>query len=128
MNILDEDIDRYQRGLLEGRGIHVRQIGVEIGRSGMKDLNEVIPLLHGLRRSTPFTRDHSFYRLELRHPRYCLVHLDVRRKTVADFITRFLRHPAFRTQAQRLGKVVRVQASNIGYWQMNDKREHIIEW
>src|SRR5436190_8122049 len=30
---------------LEGRGIHVRQIGVEIGRSGMKDLNEVIPLL-----------------------------------------------------------------------------------
>jgi len=111
VNILDEDIDRYQRGLLEGRGIHVRQIGVEIGRSGMKDLNEVIPLLHGLRRSTPFTRDHSFYRLELRHPRYYLVHLDVRRKTVADFITRFLRHPALRTQAQRLGKIVRVQAS-----------------
>ena len=32
MNILDEDIDLYQRQSLEAKKIHVRQIGVEIGR------------------------------------------------------------------------------------------------
>jgi hypothetical protein len=35
MNILDEDIDFHQRTPLEAWSIHVRQIGVEMGRSGM---------------------------------------------------------------------------------------------
>jgi hypothetical protein len=55
MNILDEDIGLNQRRSLESRKIHFRQIGVEIGRSGMKDRNEVIPLLHQLKRPTFFT-------------------------------------------------------------------------
>jgi hypothetical protein len=61
MNVLDEDIDLYQRQRLEAKKIHVRQIGVEIGRAGMKDRNGVIPALHALRRPTFFTRDHGFY-------------------------------------------------------------------
>jgi len=95
VNILDEDIDRLQRRRLEARKIHVRQVGVEIGRSGMKDLNEVIPLLHGARRSTFFTRDHGFYRPDLRHGRYCLVYLDVARRQIADSIQQFLNHRHF---------------------------------
>lgn len=67
MNVLDENIDEPQRQRLEARRIHVRQIGVELGRLGMKDRNEIIPLLHTLRRPTFFTRDCDFYHLELRH-------------------------------------------------------------
>lgn len=55
MIVLDENIDEPQRRRLEMWRIRVRQIGVEVGRLGMKDLNEIIPLLHGLRRSTFFT-------------------------------------------------------------------------
>ena len=49
MNILDEDIGLSQRRSLESWKVHFRQVGVEIGRSGLKDRNEVIPLLHQLK-------------------------------------------------------------------------------
>ena len=60
MIVLDENIDEPQRRQLDMWRIRVRQVGVEIGRLGMKDLNEIILLLHGLRRSTFFTRDRDF--------------------------------------------------------------------
>lgn len=49
MIVLDENIDEPQRRRLEMWRIRVRQIGVEVGQLGMKDLNEIIPLLHGVR-------------------------------------------------------------------------------
>ena len=128
MNILDEDIDAIQRERLEARRIHIRQIGVETGRSGMKDRDEIIPLLHTLRHPTFFTRDHNFYHPTLRHAGYCLVYLDVAVKEVADCIRRFLRHPAFRTQAQRMDKVVRIRHSGLTYWQVGEETEHVIGW
>jgi EAL domain-containing protein (putative c-di-GMP-specific phosphodiesterase class I) len=45
MNILDENIPEDQRQLLRGWRIPARQIGHEVGRSGMQD-GESIPLLH----------------------------------------------------------------------------------
>jgi len=66
----------------------------------MKDRSEIIPLLHTLRRPTFFTRDHDFYKPDLCHPGYCLVFLDVAFDEAADFIRRFLRHAAFRTQVK----------------------------
>jgi hypothetical protein len=128
MNILDEDIDFHQRTPLQAWRIHVRQIGVEIGRSGMDDREEIIPWLHTLRRPTFFSCDRGFYDPQLRHPRYCLVHLDVYSHEVADYIRRFLRHKAFRTQAQRMGKVIRVRHSGITYWQIGHETEHVIGW
>ena len=50
MNILDENIARAQRELLEGWRIAVKQIGFNLGRCGMQD-EEVIPLLVKQRRS-----------------------------------------------------------------------------
>jgi len=108
VNVLDENIVVTQRELLRSWKIHFRRIGGEVGRMGMKDRNEIIPLLHTLRRPTFFTRDHDFYMADLCHREYCLVFLDVAFDKAADFIRRFLRHSAFRTQAQRMGKVVRV--------------------
>jgi len=118
MIVLDENIIELQRQQLEAWRMHVRQIGVEIGKRGMKDRNEIIPLLHTLRRPTFFTRDHDFYYPWLRHLGYCLVFLEVKPDEAAQYIRRFLRHPGFRTQAQRMGKVARVHEEGISCWQV----------
>jgi hypothetical protein len=128
VNILDEDIDIIQRKLLLARKVHFRQIGHEIGRFGMKDRDDVVPLLHSLRNPTFFTRDHGYYSINLRHAGYCLVHLDVRYNEVAEYIPRFLRHKAFRAQAQRMGKVVRVRHTGLSYWQVGLDHEIATSW
>lgn len=58
MNILDENIDVAQRKQLRDWKIHFRHIGTEIGRKGMDDLDEIIPLLPPCedRPSLPATR------------------------------------------------------------------------
>lgn len=128
MNVLDEDIDHIQRNLLIASRTHFKQIGVEIGHAGMKDRDDVIPLLHGLRNPTFFSRDHGFYKPALCHNRYCLVYLDVAFNEVADHLRRFLRHPHFRTQSTRIGKVFRVRHSGLSYWQMNLNNERYVSW
>lgn len=128
MNILDEDISIVECERLRARKIHFRRIGVEIGRLGMKDRNDIIPLLHTLRRPTFFTRDHGFYHPRLLHPAYCLVYLDVAFDEIADFICRFLRYASFRMQARRMGKVVRVYHSGVSYCQVNVKKAQAFVW
>ena len=94
----------------------------------MKDRGEIIPLLHTLRRPTFFTRDHDFYKADLCHRGYCLVFLDVAFDEAAEFTRRFLRHTAFRTQAQRMGRVVRVHRTGVSYWQARVKKAHVLRW
>jgi hypothetical protein len=113
VNILDENIVATQRELLRSWKIHFRRIGSEVGRVGMKDRSEIVPLLHTLHRPTFFTRDHDFYKSDLCHFGCCLVFLDVAFDEAAECIRRFLRHPAFRTQAERMGKVVRVHHNGV---------------
>jgi hypothetical protein len=69
VNILDEDIDFHHRQPLSKWRIQVRQIGVEVGRTGMSDLDEILPLLPTRRRPTSFTQDQGFYDPTLHHPR-----------------------------------------------------------
>jgi hypothetical protein len=128
MNILDENIPFGQRQPLADRGIHFRQIAREIGREGLDDRQQIIPLLHRMRRPTLFTRDQDFYKPELRHPGYCLVYLDVLPDQVAEYTRRFLRHKAFRTQAQRMGKVVRLRPGGISFWQVKLEAERALSW
>lgn len=128
MNVLDENIDIVQRERLRAGRIHFRHIGTSAGWPGMKDRNEIIPFLHTLRRPTFLTRDKDFYLAELRHAGYCLVFLDVAYKDAADYIRRFLRHPAFRTQAQRMGKVIRVRPTGLSWWEMGRETEHAMSW
>ena len=106
----------------------MRQVGVDIGKLGMDDREEIIPLLHGLRRPTFFTRDKDFYHRWLRHSGYCLVYLDVTPDEAAQFIRRFLRHRSFRTQAARMGKNVRVHQGGISVWQAGMGEGIEIEW
>jgi hypothetical protein len=79
MNILDENIPKPQRELLEGRRISVRQVGVNVGRKGLLD-EEVISLLQHLRQPTFFTRDSDFYQRPLCHSGYCLVYKKAEQK------------------------------------------------
>jgi hypothetical protein len=125
VNVLDENIVATQRQLLRSWKIHFQSIGREVGRAGMKDRGEIIPLLHALRRPTFFTRDRF---LQMCHRRYCLVFLDVAFDEAAEFIRRFLRHSAFRTLAQRMGRVVRVHHSGVSYWQARVKKAHALRW
>ena len=128
MTVLDENIDVIERRQLRQRKIHFRRIGGDVGRYGMKDRDEIIPLLHTLRHVTFFTRDHDFYHPWLRHPDYCLVYLEVNPSEAALFIRRFLRHPRFHTQAQRIGKVTRVHHEGISFWQVRVDKQQEIAW
>ena len=127
MNILDENIPKPQRELLEGRRISVKQVGVNIGRKGLLD-EEIIPLLQSLRRPTFFTRDSDFHKRDLCHRAYCLVYLAVEKSEVALFVRRFLRHPDFKTQANRMGKVIRVSRAGISFWRLHQSTEEHVGW
>jgi len=106
MNVLDENIPEDQRHLLRSWRIRVYQVGRDIGRKGMKDEPQVLPLLRTLRRPTLFTRDLGFFDREFCHSKYCVACLEVEADECASFIRRVLRHSSFDTQAQRMGKVL----------------------
>ena len=127
MNILDENIPESQHALLRTWRIAVRQIGQEVGRTGIKD-DEIIPLLHQLDRPTFFTLDGDFYHPRLRHGGYCLVHLDVEEETVAEYVRRLLRHRELNTKAKRMGCVVRVFPTGIAVWRIRHEQESHLSW
>lgn len=77
MNVLDENIQESQRQLLRGWRIKVKQIGFDLGRQGMEDRQEIIPLLHSLRQAVLFTFDLGLYDKQLCHRRYGIVCLAV---------------------------------------------------
>jgi hypothetical protein len=128
MNILDENIIASQREQLASWKIHFRRIGGEVGQAGMKDIDEIIPMLHSLRRPTFFTMDEDFYRPQLCHAGYCLVYLDVYPDEAARYIRRFLRFKGFRAQVQRMGKVVRLRHAGLDYRQVGLQKETAIYW
>lgn len=128
MNILDENIDSVARERLRWLKVPFRHIGSDIGHSGMKDLNDVIPLLHSLKHPTFFTRDEDFYARILGHAEYCLVHLDVPPGESADYIAKFLRHKHFRAKFDRIGKVVRVRRSGLSYFEQHYHRARRVKW
>jgi hypothetical protein len=125
--ILDENVIDDQRELLRSWGIAVRQIGVNVGTSGMLD-DAIIPLLGELPRPTFFTRDLGFDRRSLCHQSYCLVCLAVGKQEVAASIRRYLRHPRVSTFAQRRGTVSRVSHTGIHVWRTRPPIDEMIPW
>jgi hypothetical protein len=128
MIVLDENIVASQREQLRAWRLSFRQIGQEIGRKGLDDTEEILPLLHQLTSPTFFTRDADFYQRALRHPGYCLVILAVPRDHAARAIRRFRRHPRFDTRAKRMGCVVRVSTDGLAFWQWQIGEEQAAEW
>lgn len=127
MIVLDENFSYRQRELLRGWRIRFQQIGPDLLRKGADDA-EIVPLLHRLTRPTFFTWDRDFYVRDLRHGRYCVVYLDVAPTELARFTRRFLRHPSFRTTAQRLGTIVHVGHAGVRLWWLNAQAEEAFAW
>ena len=127
MNVLDENIPDSQRTHLQDAGIHVRQIGHDLGREGLKD-DAIRSLLSRLRRATFFTRDADFYERRFCHRNYCLVWLDIRQRDVAAIIRRFLRHPMFRTQTQRMGTVINAHYLGLKLSRLHGEQEERLDW
>ena len=127
MNILDENVLRSQRQLLQSWRISIRQIGHDIGQKGMKD-DEIIPFLHSLSRPTFFTRDLGFYDRNLRHGGYYLVCMAIEKYEAATFVRRLLRHPEFNTQAKRMGTVIRVSRAGLRVWRLHAEQEVVLTW
>jgi len=128
MNILDENIIESQRQLLRSWRIRVKQIGHDVGHKGIKDREQIIPLLQALRRPVLFTRDLGFFDRRLCHAKYGIVCLAVGAQDVATFIRRFLRHPAFDTIAVRMGKVVQVSETVARMWALGQPDAIRIDW
>jgi len=127
MNVLDENIPVVQQYLLKSWHIPNRHLGYELGRAGMKD-ERIIPFLLTLSHPTFFTLDWDYFKRDLCHARYCLVHLDVRRNELASFIRRLLHHSEFDTQAKRMGTVIRVSYSGIALWRQHSEQEEHLGW
>jgi hypothetical protein len=106
--VLDENILDGQRLLLEASRMATRQIGVDLGRKG--------------------TRDADFYLPELRHPRYCLVAMNVGQNEVAAFVRRFLRHLDFDTQVKRMGNVIPISHAGLAIWRLRPQTEIHAVW
>ena len=127
MNIVDENIPASQRELLRSQGIHVRQIGYDIGSKGLKDDN-IIPLLLRLRAPTFFTRDRGFYRPHLCHANYCLVVMEIDKDESAFFVRALLRHSLFNTQAKRMGQIVHLSPWRISTLRLHADQTLYFEW
>lgn len=127
MNLLDENFPKDQLPLLKEWRIPFRLIGRDIARLGVKD-PDIIPLLHQHRGVTFFTLDWDFFDPSLCHPAYGLAWLDVRADDAAHFMRRFLKHPRFKTQAQRIGIVAHVHHNGIDFWQRNRSASQHARW
>lgn len=127
MNVLDENIVAQQCEQLRQWRIPFRQIGKHLSTHGALDEN-LIPLLHQLPQPTFFTHDEDFFQAALCHSHYALVYLDVSDTETAEFIRRFLKHPALDTQAKRLGIVARVQRGRVQFWRKGESGLQPAEW
>ena len=127
MIVLDENIPRDQADLLREGGVQFRSISRDLGYQGIGD-DDIRPLLLRLKKPTLLTRDQDFFRREFAHARYGLTWFDVVVEETAFFIQRFLKHPLFRANAQKLGKVIRVQPRHIEYWTKNAERLIEVAW
>jgi hypothetical protein len=127
MNILDENVLKSQRQILQSWRVRVYQIGHDVSRKGITD-EEIIPFLLEQRRPTFFTRDVGFYDRKLCHAQYCLVCLVVGQYEVATFVRRLLRHTEFKTQAKRMGAVMRVSSAGLYVWRLHAEQEAFLPW
>ena len=127
MNLLDENVRADQRALLRQWRIPFRQIGKEISRLGVHD-EDILALLHRLKRPTLFTQDEDFFKSHLCHFSYCLAWLDVSDIEVAHYIRRFLHQAEFRTHRQRKGTVVHISVERLRYWRIGVPHCVSLKW
>jgi hypothetical protein len=94
----------------------------------VKDDN-IAALLLTVRRSTFVTiNTDDFWRKIQPHAGYCILAIDLLQGDVDNLpmqLRQVLRLPPFRTQAARMGKIIRVQASIIRYYERSGKIQEV---
>jgi len=127
MIVLDENIRESHLDLLRKQGIAARKLEADLTRKGTSD-DDIIPILHRLKRPTFFTHDVDFWNPELSHANYCIVHLAVKPRDAAFYIRRFLSHPQFATAAKRLGVVIQVRPTGLAVYNSRHGKPENIDW
>ena len=128
MILLDYNIPEHQVEALRRARLRPQQVGRDIGRPEWQDLEEILRYLHRLKAATFITRDEGFFRHRLCHPHYCLVVVSGPVIETAVHVQRFLRHVAFRTRQQRVGKVVRLSSTRIVWWEIGRESQQRLLW
>jgi hypothetical protein len=126
--LLDHNVPAQQVARLQRARLRPQQIGRDIGRPEWQDLDEILRYLHRRKATTVITRDEGFFHRRLCHANYCLVVVSGVVTDTAVHVLRFLRHPAFRTKRQRLGKVIRLSAAGIAWWDLNTRSRQRQPW
>lgn len=127
MIVLDENVSEAQRLLLRSWRIRARQIGLDVGRAGIKD-DEIIPLLRSLKNPTFVTRDEDFHDRGFCDRAYGIVVVAAGRQEVATYVRRLLRHPRFNRKVDRLGKVLCLGPGGVRCWQRNPADDEHVQW
>ncbi len=111
--------------------ITAEQIGFELRQAkGLSD-EQIIPLLHRLKRRTFVTIDSDFYNPKLCNDAYCLIYFHVsstQQAQIPDLLRRLFRIEGFRSIRERMGKVVWVSPEGIRYYQRHFQDEQHLGW
>ncbi|MDQ6844176.1 MAG: hypothetical protein M3Z92_07480 [Bacteroidota bacterium] len=110
MYLLDENITKDQKELLEKWRFRFKQIGVDFKNKGIKD-EQIITLLQQIKGVLFITRDTDFFKKQFCRSNYCIVFLDVEKYEVAFYIKKFLSHPLFNNNHKRLGKINQIKSN-----------------
>lgn len=91
----------------------------------------VSELLRHLRQPTFVTIDMGFWNRGLRNARYCILCFPLRndqQDELPNLLRRLFHLREFRSRASRMGKVARVSASDIEYWEVGNQKLHRLAW
>ncbi|MBC8233311.1 hypothetical protein H8E77_27505 [bacterium] len=98
-------------------------------RPGTVIKDDVIPNLLAQEKQPTFVTMNikDFWEPTLRDKRYCIVCMDVpdeRQSEIPGLLRRLFRLPMFKTKANRMGKVVKVNNAGVQYYQLGDEELH----
>jgi hypothetical protein len=97
------------------------------------ELRPASPVLLGRQRQPTFVTidERDFWQKIAIAPGFCVVCFafsDSQAKAIPPLLRQLLRHPAFRTKAQRMGRVIRVTNTSISYYTWNDRTVRAFDW
>jgi len=127
--VLDEHLDEGIVLVPLSHRLKSRVVSVRELRPGTVIKDEAIPALLGRYKKPTYVTD--FWQKFPAHARYCLICVPVptqRQGEIPDLLTAFLKHSSFRTVRQRMGKVIRLNRTEILYYAISQRAITRVAW
>jgi hypothetical protein len=128
--ILDDQLFDLEVLIPIARWITVQRLRNLRPQEVIKD--ERVPvLLRELRQPTFVTIDTGFWNRELLDASYCVLCFPLSSEEqykIPDLLRRLLHVPEFRSKSARMGKIARVSAAYVQYWQLSDHQLQRLVW